>query len=330
MKRCPKAGDRPAPPAMISWTRSAYCNTMRMASTRSKSFGSAPASGPPILRSRKTRAPANSAAQFRRSVRANRACSYEIAQVDLSTRDFSRRAIGRCLTEILAHFPVYRTYAEVSHFSGRQRIPFAGARGCQSDLPSERSMVGRHPGRLALRQEDSTGDEFFASGGDEAISATERASLRQGCGRHGVLPLRPADLAQRCRLRRSTIFLLDTGVPRAHAGARGWASARHARYGHARSRKRGEDVRARLAVLSELAGEWSHAVKRWLRLAASRRREIDGIWMRTKEILSILFQTIVGAWPHGLATRRRARLSRLLGSPYRVATKGSAGSQTVE
>jgi (1->4)-alpha-D-glucan 1-alpha-D-glucosylmutase len=73
--------------------------------------------------------------------------------------------------------------------------------------------------------------------------------------------------------------------------------------------KRGEGVRARLAVLSELAGEWSQAVERWLELAATRCHSVDGNRMPDGGDLAILFQTIVGAWPltlritdkHGLA-----------------------------
>ena len=38
---------------------------------------------------------------------------YAVAQFDLTTRDFSRAAIRRCLTELLAHFPVYRIYTRV-------------------------------------------------------------------------------------------------------------------------------------------------------------------------------------------------------------------------
>jgi (1->4)-alpha-D-glucan 1-alpha-D-glucosylmutase len=54
--------------------------------------------------------------------------------------------------------------------------------------------------------------------------------------------------------------------------------------------KRGEDVRARLAVLSELPGEWEQAIRRWLpvgsRLGCPDERTSYFFW-----------QTLVGAWP---------------------------------
>ena len=50
--------------------------------------------------------------------------------------------------------------------------------------------------------------------------------------------------------------------------------------------KRGEDVRARLAVLSELAGEWSQAVERWLELAAPAAMRLIGTRMPSTAVIS--------------------------------------------
>jgi (1->4)-alpha-D-glucan 1-alpha-D-glucosylmutase len=64
--------------------------------------------------------------------------------------------------------------------------------------------------------------------------------------------------------------------------------------------KRGEDVRARLAVLSELAPEWMTVVERWIRLSLPHCRKAAGNPLPSKGDLAILFQTVVGAWPVGL------------------------------
>jgi (1->4)-alpha-D-glucan 1-alpha-D-glucosylmutase len=56
--------------------------------------------------------------------------------------------------------------------------------------------------------------------------------------------------------------------------------------------KRGEDVRARLAVLSECAEEWDDVVRRWFALnAPSRGADLDS----GDEYQ--LYQTLVGTWP---------------------------------
>jgi (1->4)-alpha-D-glucan 1-alpha-D-glucosylmutase len=60
--------------------------------------------------------------------------------------------------------------------------------------------------------------------------------------------------------------------------------------------KRGEDVRARLAVLSEIPDEWERAVRRWLELNASHRRLGDAP-MPSPGDEAMLYQMIVGAWP---------------------------------
>lgn len=64
--------------------------------------------------------------------------------------------------------------------------------------------------------------------------------------------------------------------------------------------KRGADVRARLAVLSELPSEWDAALCRWFSLNTPHRRLGDRP-MPTRGDEAMLYQMIVGAWPTELA-----------------------------
>ena len=64
--------------------------------------------------------------------------------------------------------------------------------------------------------------------------------------------------------------------------------------------KRGEDVRARLAVLSELSADWISAVERWIQLSSPHCHNASGNLMPSRGDLAILFQTIIGSWPIGL------------------------------
>jgi len=57
--------------------------------------------------------------------------------------------------------------------------------------------------------------------------------------------------------------------------------------------KRSEDVRARLALLSEIPAEWSAAVRRWSAMNEQHRR--GGFPDRNAEYY--FYQTLVGAWP---------------------------------
>jgi (1->4)-alpha-D-glucan 1-alpha-D-glucosylmutase len=68
--------------------------------------------------------------------------------------------------------------------------------------------------------------------------------------------------------------------------------------------KRGEDARMRLAVLSEIPGEWEAALQRWMRLNASLRRDLDGPAPDAADEV-MLYQTLIGAWPLDLSTEDR-------------------------
>src|SRR5690606_26386102 len=57
--------------------------------------------------------------------------------------------------------------------------------------------------------------------------------------------------------------------------------------------KRSEDVRMRLAVLSEIPDRWRETVERWVGMNERHRR--NGLPDRNAEYL--LYQTLVGAWP---------------------------------
>jgi (1->4)-alpha-D-glucan 1-alpha-D-glucosylmutase len=61
--------------------------------------------------------------------------------------------------------------------------------------------------------------------------------------------------------------------------------------------KRGEDVRARLNVLSEMPEPWREAVTRWTRLNESKKPLVNGEPAPRPNDEYLLYQTLVGAWP---------------------------------
>jgi len=95
---------------------------------------------------------------------------------------------------------------------------------------------------------------------------------------------------------------------------RTWPHAMTARSTH--DTKRGEDVRARISVLSEIGADWAEAVRRWLTLAPLP----DG------PLANLLLQAAVGAWPidrerlHGYAEKasREAGTSTSWNAPDRA------------
>jgi (1->4)-alpha-D-glucan 1-alpha-D-glucosylmutase len=61
--------------------------------------------------------------------------------------------------------------------------------------------------------------------------------------------------------------------------------------------KRSEDVRARVHVLSEIPREWRAAVGRWHRWNRRHAAEVDGHPAPDRSDEYLLYQTLIGAWP---------------------------------
>ncbi|MCA9470823.1 MAG: malto-oligosyltrehalose synthase [Nitrospirales bacterium] len=63
--------------------------------------------------------------------------------------------------------------------------------------------------------------------------------------------------------------------------------------------KRGEDVRARLNVISELPQEWRKRVSRWYQLNKKAKQTIDDQTIPARQEEYFLYQTLLGCWPFG-------------------------------
>ncbi len=61
--------------------------------------------------------------------------------------------------------------------------------------------------------------------------------------------------------------------------------------------KRGDDVRARIDVLSEIPDAWARAVRQWMRLNASARTTMADGPAPDRNDEYLFYQTLVGVWP---------------------------------
>ena len=226
---------------------------------------------------------------------------YQIAISDLKTRDFSCASLRRVLSEILAHFPVYRTYARVGHELAldRKYLSQAIERAKTTCLSSDVWLVeklGRWLSGTPIGPKVAT-LQAIALARFQQLSAPlcakaveDTAFYRYGrlISRNDVgfdarqFALSPNEFHQRMATRQKA-------YPHSLL-----ATATH-------DHKRGEDVRARLAVLSEMADAWRKAVERWTALSAAHCRICDGSIMPSAGDRAILFQIIVGSWPLSLA-----------------------------
>jgi malto-oligosyltrehalose synthase len=217
----------------------------------------------------------------------------EIAGRDLRTRDFTRAAIRRCLAEILVHFPVYRIYASVGSASPSDRAFLSEAveRAVTTGLPGDRVLLPVL-GEWLLGQAISSDVERL-----QAIALTRFQQLSA--------PLSAKAVEDTAFYRYGRLLSRnDVGFDPRHfasspADFHQNVMARRERYPDAmlatatHDHKRGEDVRARIAVLSEIADEWAAHLDRWIAASA----QLGATAAPTPGDLTILFETMVGAWP---------------------------------
>jgi malto-oligosyltrehalose synthase len=200
----------------------------------------------------------------------------------LERSDLSRPALRRGLTEMLVHFPVYRGYGTPADAPWLAQAA-DGAR--RTGLPGDNWVIDWLQRRLGERSTAAT--RFRQLSSPVAAKSVEDTAFY----RYGPL-LSRNDVG-------FDVERFGSSVADFHARMRQrqaeWPRAMLATATH--DHKRGEDVRARLAVLSERPLAWNERLARWLEAVAPFRT--DG--MPDRADIAMLLQTIVGCWPFELA-----------------------------
>ena len=213
------------------------------------------------------------------------------ARLHAETRDITFAAIRRALVALLTHFPVYRTYG--SRRSQADDMAFAKAvagalRDCRA---AERPVVRLIDRWLGGYEPDPAACVRF-----QQLSAPLAAKAVEDTAyyRYGTLLSRNEVGADIARFSASPEMFHAASIKRRkHFPNAMLATATH-------DHKRGEDVRARLAVLSEIPDEWGSTVRRWMTLNTPHRRFGNGP-MPSPGDETMLYQMIVGAWPTELS-----------------------------
>jgi (1->4)-alpha-D-glucan 1-alpha-D-glucosylmutase len=225
-----------------------------------------------------------------------------IARQNPRTADFTRNILQRALKEIVACFPVYRTYVDGAAeptSADRRDIDWAVAlarrnetdvdpsvfdflhRFLTTDLVAQpRSGFSRQAVvRFAMRVQQYSGPVMAKGLEDTAFYRYNRFVALNEVGGHpdhfGVT-LAAFHRANAQRADRWPHTMLGTST---------------------HDTKRGEDARARLAVLSEMPEEWARQVQAWSRLLRARRGGVDGTAPPDRNDEYLLYQRLLGAWP---------------------------------
>jgi (1->4)-alpha-D-glucan 1-alpha-D-glucosylmutase len=228
----------------------------------------------------------------------------DLSESSRTSRDFTLNGLRKALMEVIASFPVYRTYVNARGASDADRavIRLAIARAKRRNPAMERSIfdfierVLIPPGPLdESPSEERTERErrlAFAmrfqqyTGPVHAKGVEDTAFYRY----HPLVSLNEVG-GDPERFGRSAAEFHDANRTRlTHWPYEMIGTATH-------DTKRGEDARARIDVLSEMPDEWRRAVGRWMRANASARTTIDGEHAPDRNDEYLYYQALIGAWP---------------------------------
>ncbi|GLY89209.1 malto-oligosyltrehalose synthase [Actinoallomurus iriomotensis] len=199
--------------------------------------------------------------------------------------DDDPEALRLALVELLVAMPVYRTYVVPGEEPSARDLEIVAqtAAGARAALPDGELLDRVVPLLLGLTGRDALRDEFvvrfqqtsapmMAKGvEDTAFYRWSRlAALNEVGGDPVRFSVSPEEFHAYC-----------AGIAAERPGTMTTLSTHDT--------KRQEDVRARLAVLSELPGDWIEAVQRWHARAPDSPLDPD--------LDYLMWQTIVGAWP---------------------------------
>ena len=239
---------------------------------------------------------------------------HDLSMSEWRTRDFTLNGMLVALEEVIAAFPVYRTYvstrgagdedrryidwalalakkrwraADLSIFDFLHKV-LTGA-STEKNLPQDRDATLR----AAMHFQQVTGPVMAKAFEDTAFYRYFRLLALNEVGgdprRFGMSVAAFHHLTQE--------------------RARSWPRAMVTTATH--DTKRGEDARVRLALLSEIPRLWSNRLTQWLRLNRSRRVEVDGEIVPERNVEYLFYQALLGAWPPDLAPDDMVGITRL-------------------
>jgi len=236
-----------------------------------------------------------------------------IAAGHYTTRDYAADRLALALRLFILHFPIYRTYLTGSGPSREDRAIIDGA-----VTKARAEWVGPDGSVFDVLRDAVTLDLVKPPRVGHSISRVRRFAfkLQQFTG-----PVMAKALEDTAFYRYHRLLALNEvgGNPAADALSVGdfhhQMAHRVETFPHGLSAtathdtKRGEDARARILTLSELAGEWDEIVGRWRALNAPLIEAMPAANRPSRAHHYMVYQALLGAWP--LAGPDRAFVERM-------------------
>jgi (1->4)-alpha-D-glucan 1-alpha-D-glucosylmutase len=227
----------------------------------------------------------------------------QLSRIALSKRrtcDFTLNSLRDALTEVVATFPVYRTYVVPSGASERDTNYISDAvAAAKWRSPANDTSIFDFIREVLLTR--------IAEGQDAAYRNTVTAFAMKF--QQFTSPVMAKGLEDTAFYRYNRLVSLNDvggdlhrfGITPVHFHAanqerlRGWPHAMLTTSTH--DSKRSEDVRSRINVLSEMAGLWRLRLRDWKRFNRGHKRVVNGKPAPSANDEYLLYQTLVGAWP---------------------------------
>ena len=250
-----------------------------------------------------------------------------IAEGSRYTRDFTQNSLHHALTEVIACFPVYRTYIRRTQatVSPDDRLNIdAAVRAAKRRNPAEDTSVFDFIASLLLLKDPKGTDAHGrAERRDFALRFQQLTSPVTAKGLEDTAFYRFYPLASLNEVGGEPA-LIGVSPERFHERNRdrqeAWPHTLSATSTH--DTKRGEDTRARINVLSEIPEEWNRALHRWRELNRARKVSVEGAEAPDANEEYLVYQTLVGTWPLGGVTdESRGDYTRRLQEYLRKALK---------
>ena len=225
----------------------------------------------------------------------------KISERDRRHRDFTLNSCRVVLREVIANFPVYRTYISqrgVDEFDrgalttaighARRRNPLMEASIFEFleevlltpfDAESADDPAARERLQFAMKMQQFTSPVMAKGTEDTAFYRYHVLVSANDVGAHPAhLGVTPAEFHEANLERRQT-----------------WSAEMITTATH--DTKRGEDARMRGHVVSEMPEPWRQAVSEWMRINARHRMKISGVQSPDRNDEYLFYQALVGMWP---------------------------------
>lgn len=225
-----------------------------------------------------------------------------VARSNPLTTDFTENVLQRALKEIIAVFPVYRTYVDGRDpptDADRRDIDWAIAKARRNGADLDPSVFDFLHGLLTCDLAAAPRSGFSRV---EVVAVAMRAQQYSG-------PVMAKGLEDTALYRFNRMLALNEVGGRPEQFCLTLAAFHHANAQRAKrspaamlatsthDTKRGEDARARLSALSEVPDEWGQQVKIWSRMLRARSAGAAEETPPDRNDEYAFYQMLTGAWP---------------------------------